>query len=152
MIEHTDDVKTARPKIVELNSARALASGVRPPSRRKRRSRGTAVTRCPPSFRPLTVLSAGAGEEMTGPVDLWSDAPSSQSIAERCDEQIAALYVLAYIRLGQHEAAETAVVEAIARAAGLPPEVTCIPVSVWRLLATHFHGDDRRCSPTGSML
>jgi hypothetical protein len=72
----------------------------------------------------------------------------ARTLVEYCEEHIAALYAVAYAHLGDRRAAEDAVIAAVAHAAGLPAASEGVTVSVWHLLAAHFHAQgDQTGSP-----
>ncbi len=66
-------------------------------------------------------------------------AQATRSVAQRCEDHIEALYMRAYLQLGDRTAAQDAVIAAVASAAGPPATPNGVTVSVWHVLAARLH-------------
>jgi hypothetical protein len=114
----------------------------------------------PRQANPLTHASVAvpAAGETTGDRNSTRGpqrAGPTRSVAQRCEDHIEALYMRAYLQLGDRTAAQDAVIAAVASAAGLPSTPPGVTVSVWHVLAARVHSiflpDDQAVTdPDGS--
>lgn len=114
----------------------------------------------PHQAKPLThasvpVLAAGETTGNRNSTRGPQRAGPTRSVAQRCEDHIEALYLRAYLQLGDRTAAQDAVIAAVASAAGLPSTPHGVTVSVWHVLAAQLHSiflpdDQAVADPDGS--